>query len=112
MKEDRRKKRIRFRLKSVSKRNRLSVFKSNNHIYAQIISDEKSITIASASSLEKELRLEKLSKKELAKNIGKQIAKRSIACGVKDVAFDKGKYKYHGIIKILAEAARSEGLNF
>ena len=107
-----RQERIRFKLKKVTNRKRLTIFKSNNHIYAQVISDEKGVTIASASSLEKELKSEKLNRKELAEKIGKQIAKRTIKCGVKEVAFDKGKYKYHGIIKILAEAARSEGLNF
>ena len=112
MKKNVRQNRTRFKLKSLSNRNRLSVFKSNNHIYAQIISDEKGITIVSASSLEKEILSEKLNRKELAEKVGKEIAKRSIEKGVKDVAFDKGKYKYHGIIKILAEAARSEGLNF
>ena len=109
---NKRQKRTRYKLKKISSRNRLSVFKSNNHIYAQIISDEKGITVASASSLEKKLLNEKLSRKDLAEKIGKEIAKRSIQKGVKDVAFDKGKYKFHGIIKILADAARSEGLNF
>ncbi len=112
MQDIKRKKRTRYKLKNISKRNRLSVFKSNNHIYAQVISDEKGVTIATASSLEKELKLNKLNRKELAEKIGQKIAKRSIECGVKDVAFDKGKYKYHGIIKILADAARGEGLNF
>jgi len=107
-----RQKRTRFKLKKISKRNRLSVFKSNNHLYAQIINDEKGITIASASTVEKKISDEKLTRKEFAEKIGKEIAKRSIAKGVKEVAFDKGKYKYHGIIKILADAARTEGLNF
>ena len=107
-----RQKRTRYKLKKISSRNRLSVFKSNNHIYAQIISDEKGITIASASSLEKKLISEKMSRKDSAEMVGKEIAKRSIQKGVKDVAFEKGKYKFHGIIKILADAARSEGLNF
>jgi large subunit ribosomal protein L18 len=112
MKDNRRQKRTRYKLKKISSRNRLSVFKSNNHIYAQIISDQKGITIASASSMERKIISEKLTRKELAEKIGKEIAKRSIEKGIKDVAFDKGKYKFHGIIKILAEAARSEGLNF
>ena len=112
MKKIVRQNKTRFKLKKVSSRNRLSVFKSNNHVYAQIISDQKGITIASASSLEKNLIIEKLTRKELAERVGKEIAKRSIEKGVKNVAFDKGKYKYHGIIKIIAEAARSGGLNF
>ena len=112
MKNSIRKNRIRFKLKSVSDRKRLSVFKSNNHIYAQIINDEIGKTIASASSVEKDFRSIKQTRKELAEKIGLEIAKRSIKNGIKDVAFDKGKYKYHGIIKILAEAARAGGLNF
>ena len=112
MKNSRRQNRTRFKLKKVSDRKRLSVFKSNNHIYAQIINDEKGITLASASSMEKNIRAEKSTNKELAEKIGIEIAKRSIKNGIKDVVFDKGKYKYHGIIKILAEAARAEGLNF
>ena len=112
MKKNVRQNKTRFKLKKVSSRNRLSVFKSNNHVYAQIINDQKGITIASASSLEKNIITEKLTRKELAERVGKEIAKRSIEKGVKDVAFDKGKYKYHGIIKIIADAARSEGLNF
>ena len=112
MKKNSRQNKTRFKLKKVTNRNRLSVFKSNNHVYAQIISDQKGITIASASSLEKNLITEKLTRKELAERVGKEIAKRSIEKGVKNVAFDKGKYKYHGIIKIIADAARSEGLNF
>jgi len=112
MKNSRRQNRTRFKLKKVSDRKRLSVFKSNNHIYAQIINDEKGITLASASSMEKNIRAKKNTNKELAEKIGIEIAKRSIKNGIKDVVFDKGKYKYHGIIKILAEAARAEGLNF
>ena len=112
MKNSRRQNRIRFKLKKVTDRKRLSVFKSNNHIYAQIINDELGTTLASASSMEKDIRSENKSKKELAELIGTQIAKRSIENGIKEVAFDKGKYKYHGIIKILADAARAAGLNF
>ncbi len=112
MKNSTRQNRTRFKLKKVTDRKRLSIFKSNNHIYAQIINDEQGVTLASASSLEKSIRTENKTKKELAERIGKEIAKRSIENGIKEVAFDKGKYKYHGIIKILAEAARAEGLNF
>ena len=112
MKNSTRQNRTRFKLKKVTDRKRLSIFKSNNHIYAQIINDEKGVTLASASSLEKSIRTENKTKKELAERIGKEIAKRSIENGIKEVVFDKGKYKYHGIIKILAEAARAEGLNF
>ena len=107
-----RKQRVRFKNKRVSERNRLTVFRSNNHIYAQLIDDKKGITLASASSSEKTIKSKKLSRKELAELIGKSIAKKIISKGIDKVAFDRGKYKYHGLIKILAEAARSEGLNF
>ena len=107
-----RKQRVRFKNKKVSERNRLTVFRSNNHIYAQLIDDTKGITIASASSIEKSIKDKKLSRKELAELIGKNIAKKIISKGIDKVAFDRGKYKYHGLIKILADAARLEGLNF
>ena len=107
-----RKQRVRFKAKSVSNRNRLSVFRSNNHIYAQLIDDQKGITLASSSSLEKSIKDQKLQRREMAELIGKNIAKKIISKGIDKVAFDRGKYKYHGLIKILADAARSEGLNF
>ncbi len=110
--KDKRSQRTRFKLKKISKRNRLSVFKSNNHLYAQIIDDISGTTLASASSLEKTINNNDSDRKKLAETIGKEIAKRSISKGINNVAFDKGKYKYHGLIKILANAARSEGLNF
>ena len=107
-----RKERVRFKSKKVSKRSRLSVFRSNNHLYAQLIDDINGTTLASASSLEKSIKDRKLQRKEIAELIGKNIAKKIISKGIEKVAFDRGKYKYHGLIKILAEAARSEGLNF
>ncbi len=107
-----RKERVRFKSRKVSKRKRLSVFRSNNHLYAQLIDDSNGITLASASSLEKTIKDKKLQRKEIAELIGKNIAKKIISKGIDKVAFDRGKYKYHGLIKILAEAARSEGLNF
>ena len=107
-----RKERVRFKSKKVSTRNRLSVFRSNNHLYAQLIDDSNGTTIASSSSLEKSIKDKKLQRKEIAELIGKNIAKKIISKGIDKVAFDRGKYKYHGLIKILADAARSEGLNF
>ena len=107
-----RQQKVRYKLKKISKRNRLSVFKSNNHIYAQIIDDNKGITLASSSSTESDIKKKNLSNKEVAELIGKEIAKKIISKGINQVAFDRGKYKYHGLIKILADAARSEGLNF
>ncbi len=107
-----RKQRVRYKNKKVSSRNRLTVFRSNNHIYAQLIDDKKGITLASASSIEKSIREQKLTRKEIAELVGKNIAKKIISKGIDKVAFDRGKYKYHGLVKILADAARVEGLNF
>ena len=109
---DKRTKRIRYKLKKLSSRSRLTVFRSNNHIYAQVIDDKKGVTIASASTIEKDFNKSDNGRKELAEIVGKKIAERAIKKGIKDVAFDKGKYKYHGLIKILADSARTEGLNF
>ena len=109
----RRKDRIRFKLKKISNRKRLSVFKSNNHLYVQIINDEEGITLASASTLEKTFKDKKFdNRKKMAEEIGKEIAKRSLEKGIKAVSFDKGKYRFHGIIKIIAESARTAGLEF
>ena len=109
---DKRTKRVRFKLKKVSNRKRLTVFRSNKHLYAQVIDDSVGKTVASASTKEKNLDIDNKDRKSLAEIIGKNIAKRTLEKGVKEVAFDKGKYKYHGLIKILAEAAREAGLNF
>ena len=103
---------IRFKIKKVTNRNRLSVFKSNTHIYAQLIDDSKGVTLVSAASIQPSIKKQNLKRKEAADLIGKEIAKKIISKGIKDVAFDRGKYKYHGLIKILADAARNEGLNF
>ena len=103
---------IRYKIKKISSRNRLTVFKSNSHLYAQLIDDTKGHTIASSSSVEENIKSKKLNKKDTAELIGKEIAKKIISKGIKEVAFDRGKYKYHGLIKILADAARNEGLNF
>ncbi len=103
---------IRFKLKKVSTRNRLSVFKSNSHIYAQLIDDKQGVTLVSSASIEPSIKNKKLNKKEVAELVGKEIAQKIIAKGINEVAFDRGKYKYHGLIKILADAARNEGLNF
>ena len=107
-----RQQRVRYKTKKVSNRKRLTVFRSNNHIYAQLIDDKVGVTLASSSSVEKSVKDMKLSKKEIAELIGKNLAKKIISKGIDKVAFDRGKYKYHGLIKILAEAARVEGLNF
>jgi large subunit ribosomal protein L18 len=106
-----RQKRNRAKLKRVNTdKPRLTVFRSAKNIYAQLIDDSKQTTIASASSKEKSI--EKNNKTELSKIVGKLIAERSIAKGIKEVYFDRGSYKYHGRVKSLAEAARSGGLKF
>ena len=93
---------------------RLSVFRSSKHIYVQVIDDRKGETIVSASSLEKEMRgsLKTGADIEAAKAVGKRVAERAAAKGVKDVVFDRGGYLYHGRVKALADAAREGGLNF
>jgi large subunit ribosomal protein L18 len=95
-------------------RARLSVFRSSKHIYAQLIDDEKGETVVAASSIEKDMRgsLKTGANKDAAKAVGKLIAERASAKGIKDVVFDRGGYLYHGRIKALAEAAREGGLNF
>ena len=107
-----RQQRIRYKIKKISNRKRLTVFRSNNHIYVQLIDDRNGITLASSSSTEKSVKDKNLSRKEAAELIGKTIAKKIISKGIDKVAFDRGRYKYHGLIKILADAARIEGLNF
>src|SRR3989449_11333622 len=95
-------------------RARLSVFRSSKHIYAQVIDDAEGRTIASASSLEKDMRgsLKTGANIEAAKAVGKRVAERAAAKGVKDVVFDRGGYLYHGRVKALADAVREGGLNF
>jgi large subunit ribosomal protein L18 len=95
-------------------RARLSVFRSSKHIYAQVIDDTKGETLASASSMEKEMRgqLKTGANIDAAKAVGKLLAERASAKGVKDVVFDRGGYLYHGRVKALADAAREGGLNF
>ncbi len=112
---DRRRARIRRSLRLRSNgRPRLSVFRSSKHIYAQIIDDAKSETLAAASSVEKLAREDAKTgaNVDAAKVVGKLLAERAIAAGCKDVVFDRGSYIYHGRIKALAEAAREGGLNF
>jgi large subunit ribosomal protein L18 len=99
--------------RAAGSRLRLSVFRSSKHIYCQVIDDTAGKTLASASSIEKELRGEaKGSDKAAATRVGKLIAERAIAAGVKDVIFDRGGYLYHGRVKALADGAREGGLKF
>lgn len=110
-----RKDRVRSALKKAADgKMRLSVFRSNTHVYAQIIDDAKGATIASASTLEKEVRdqIKKSSNIEAASFIGKLVAERALKAGVSEVVFDRGGYIYHGRVKALADAAREAGLKF
>lgn len=106
----RRKERVRSKLRKISDRNRLSVFKSGRHIYAQIIDDALGKTLVSASSLDKEIRQNKKSNCniEIATQVGKMISDRAEAKSIQLVAFDKGGHKYHGVIKALADEARKK----
>ena len=113
--EERRRRRLRYRLRTRGGgRVRLSVFRSGHHIYAQVIDDAQGRTLASASSLEKEMRdgLRTGADKEAATVVGRRVAERAIAAGVTAVVFDRGPYLYHGRVKALAEAAREGGLQF
>ncbi len=109
----RRAQRVRIRLRKLANgRPRLSVFRSSKNIYAQIIDDERGVTLAAASSLEGEKGKTKGSDKDAAAKVGALVAQRAIEKGVKDVVFDRGGYLYHGRVKALADAAREAGLNF
>ena len=113
---NKRKARTRFRLKNICTKNiRLSVFRSNSNIYAQIIDDEKQSTILASSSLDKDLKKkvgDKTGNIKTATAVGSDIAKKAKEKGIKEVYFDRGGYLYHGRVKALAEAARKEGLKF
>ncbi len=112
---ERRRERLRFQLRQKSNgRPRLSVFRSSKHIYAQVIDDSQGCTLAAASSLDKALReaLKTGADKAAAVAVGKLIAERAAAAGVKNVVFDRGAYLYHGRVKALADAAREGGLSF
>lgn len=110
---DRRKARVRFGLrKHAGGRVRLSVFRSGKHIYAQLIDDKQGITLASASTLDKDLKVKKPSTAEAAKAVGELIAKRAKEAKVEAVVFDRGGYIFHGRVKALADGARAGGLNF
>ena len=103
--------RIRRKVRGTTARPRLAVYRSLNHIYAQLIDDEKAQTIASASTTEKSLGLKTGGNVEAAKKIGQAIAERALAAGVSTVVFDRGGYLYHGRVKAFTDAARASGLN-
>ena len=111
----RRQQRVRTGLrKNSGGRPRLSVFRSGLHIYVQIIDDAAGTTLVAASTIEKDVKggLKTTANIEAAKKVGKLIAERATAKGIKEVAFDRGGYKYHGRVKALADAAREGGLSF
>ena len=107
-------KRIRNRFSGTAERPRLAVFRSNNHMYAQIIDEDKQHTLVSASTLQKDVKaeLEKTNNVEAAAYLGTVIAKRALEKGITTVVFDRGGYIYHGKVQALADAAREAGLNF
>tara|TARA_B100001179_G_C18388772_1_gene316538 strand:+ start:185 stop:559 length:375 start_codon:yes stop_codon:yes gene_type:complete len=110
--------RTRSKIKKAAIRNgraRLTIYRSNNHISAQIIDDAQHVTLASASTIDKDLKgklKDKTSNSDAATQVGKLLAERAKKAGVKEVVFDRGRYVYHGRIKALADAAREGGLEF
>ena len=106
----RRHKRVRTKVSGTASTPRLNVFRSNAQIFAQIIDDEAGVTLASSSSIA--LKLKNGGNSEGAREVGKDIAKKAIAAGIKTVTFDRGGYQYHGRVQALAEAAREAGLEF
>lgn len=106
--------RLRYKINGTSEKPRLTVFRSNKNIYAQVIDDTKGITICSASTMEAEVKakLEKTSNVEAAKVVGELVGKRAVEKGIKEIVFDRSGYVYHGKVQALADAAREAGLQF
>lgn len=111
LERDRRHLRVRKKISGTADRPRLCVYRSNNNLFVQVIDDVQGTTLASASTLDKEVKV-KHSNKEAAKEVGTLIAKRAMDKNIKTVVFDRSGYVYHGVIKALAEAAREAGLVF
>jgi large subunit ribosomal protein L18 len=103
--------RIRKKVSGTAERPRLAVFRSLNHIYAQVIDDKSGTTLATASTTEKSLGIKAGGNVEAAKSVGKAIAERALTAGVSNVVFDRGGYLYHGRVKALLDATREAGLN-
>lgn len=115
--KSRRRQNIRFRIRrrigeGTGTKPRLSVFRSNSEIYVQLIDDSKGQTLASASSKDKEIAAQKVTKTEKSKLVGTIIARKATELGLKDVTFDRGGYLYHGRVKAVADGAREGGLKF
>jgi large subunit ribosomal protein L18 len=111
LERERRHTRVRTKISGTTECPRLCIFRSNSNLYAQIIDDSQGITLVSASTLDKDIKIKK-SNKESAKEVGTLIAKKAIEKNIKSVVYDRGGYIYHGIVKELAEAAREAGLEF
>ena len=111
LERERRHRRVRTKISGTPECPRLCVFRSNANLYAQVIDDVNGVTLASASTLDKEVKTKK-SNKEAAKEVGALVAKRAIEKNIKSVVYDRGGYIYHGVVKELAEAAREAGLEF
>jgi large subunit ribosomal protein L18 len=111
---EKRHRRVRKNISGTSQVPRLSVFRSLNEIYAQVIDDQAGVTVAASSTIDKQLRdeVKNLTKTEQAKAVGKSVAERAQQKGVKQVVFDRGGFRYFGRVKALAEAAREAGLKF
>ena len=107
-------KRVRKNVFGTPERPRLNVFRSTNNIYVQIIDDVNRVTLASASTLDKEIKsaVESTGNKEAAKKVGEAIAKKAVKAGITKVVFDRGGYQYHGRVQAFADAARENGLEF
>ena len=104
--------RIRAKVKGTAQKPRLSVFRSNKDIYVQLINDDAAVTIAAASSRQKDITAQKAPKVDKSKMVGEAIAKKAIELGVKKVIFDRNGYVYHGRVKAVADGAREGGLIF
>ena len=111
LERERRHRRVRTKISGTPECPRLCVFRSNTNLYAQVIDDVNKVTLASASTLDKEVKTKK-SNKEAAKEVGALVAKRAMEKNITSVVYDRGGYIYHGVVKELAEAAREAGLEF
>ena len=103
--------RIRRKVRGSAERPRLAVYRSLNHIYAQVIDDEKAQTLVAASTIEKDLRGSSGGNLDAAKRVGRAVAERALSAGISQVVFDRGGYLYHGRVRALTDAARAAGLN-
>lgn len=104
--------RVRKKITGTPERPRLNIYRSNKHIYAQLVDDVNGVTLASASTVDNEFNLDSTGNVEAAQKVGEMVAKRAQDSGKKNVVFDRGGYLYHGRVKALADAAREAGLEF